>query len=104
MPRANKYSFKGKNYSLKELNSYFAKPKMRTVRRYCYKRAVLTVNIPRAEIQMKIVFILNDGENNWHAFSSTDAKLSANKILEYYSKRWSIEVFFYGKEKIMHSN
>jgi len=104
LPRTNKYSYNGKGYSLKELYNYFAKPKMRTVKKYCYKRAVLTVNIPGEEIQMKIVFILNEGENNWHAFSSTDAKLSANKILEYYSIRWSIEVFFYGKEKIMQSS
>jgi len=108
MPKANKYSYNGKNYSLKELYNYFAKPKMRTVKKYCYKRTVLTVNIPGEEIQMKIVFILNEGENNWHAFSSTDAKLSANKILGYYSKRWSIEVFFknckqylnFGKEQM----
>lgn len=108
MPRTNKYSYNGKDYSLKELYNYFAKPKMRTVKKYCYKRAVLTVNIPGEEIQMKIVFILNEGENNWHAFSSTDAKLSANKILEYYSIRWSIEVFFknckqylnFGKEQM----
>ncbi len=108
MPRTNKYSYNGKSYSLKELYSYFAKSKMRTVKKYCYKRAVLTVNIPGEEIQMKIVFIQNEGENNWHAFSSTDTKLSANKILEYYSKRWSIEVFFknckqylnFGKEQM----
>ena len=108
MPKTNKYSYNGKGYSLKELYSYFAKPKMRTVKKYCYKRAVLTVDIPGGEIQMKIVFILNEGENNWHAFSSTNAKLSANKILEYYSKRWSIEVFFknckqylnFGKEQM----
>ena len=94
MPKTNKYSYNGRDYSLKELYQYFARPKMRTVKKYCYKRAVLTVNIPAEDIQMKMVFILNEGENNWHAFSSTDAKLSANKILEYYSKRWSIEVFF----------
>ncbi len=108
MPRTNKYSYNGKNYSLKELYNYFAKPKMRTVKKHGYKRAALTVNIPGEEIQVKIVFVLNEGKNNWHAFSSTDAKLSATKILEYYSIRWSIEVFFknckqylnFGKEQM----
>lgn len=108
MPKANKYSYNGKTYSLKELYCYFAKPKMRTVKGQGYKRALLTVNIPGEEIQMKIVFIHNDGENKWHAFSSTDVKLSANKILGHYSKRWSIEVFFknckqylnFGKEQM----
>lgn len=57
---------------------------------------------------MKIVFVLNDGEKKWHAFAFTSTQLSAQKILEYYSQRWSIEVFFknckqylnYGKEQI----
>jgi DDE superfamily endonuclease len=108
MPRTNKYSYNGKEYSLKELYNYFAKPKMRTVKEFCYKRALLTVNIPGEEIQLKIAFIQNEGENKWHAFSSTDTKLSADKILGYYSKRWSIEVFFknckqylnFGKEQM----
>ena len=108
LPRTNKYLYNEKDYSLKELYSYFAKSKMRAVKKYCYKQAVLTVNIPQEGIQMKIVFVLNEGEENWHAFSSTDIKLSANKILEYYSIRWSIEVFFknckqylnFGKEQM----
>ena len=28
--------------------------------------------IPKTDLQMKIVFIHNDGELGWHAFSSTD--------------------------------
>ena len=108
MPKANKYSYKGKSYSLKELYCYFAKPKMRMVKKQGHKRAVLTVGLKGEDVQMKVVFVLNEGEKKWHAFSSTDTKLSANKILGHYSKRWSIEVFFknckqylnYGKEQM----
>lgn len=108
MPKANRYSYNVKDYSLKELYNYFAKPKMRTLKKYGYKQAMLTVNLKGEEIQMKIVFILNEGEKKWYAFSSTNTKLSANKILGYYSRRWSIEVFFknckqylnFGKEQM----
>jgi transposase len=57
---------------------------------------------------MKIVFVLNEGQEKSHAFGATNIKLSAKKILSDYSQRWSIEVFFknakqylnYGKEQV----
>ena len=107
MPKANKYEYKGTNYSLKALFS-IAESKMRTVKKLGYKQAVLTVLIPGTNVHLKIVFIHNDGELNWHAFASTNTKINAKKILEIYSKRWSIEVFFknckqylnFGKEQM----
>lgn len=78
------------------------------VKKYQFKRSCLTVSLPKSKVKMKIVFVLNDGEKKWHAFASTNIQLSAQKILEYYSQRWSIEVFFrnckqylnYGKEQM----
>ena len=108
LPKANKYIYKGKSYSLKELFTYYGKNKLRMVKRYQFKRSCLTVSLPKSNVKMKIVFVLNDGEKKWHAFASTNTQLSAQKILEYYSQRWSIEVFFknckqylnYGKEQM----
>ena len=108
MPKANKYQYKGLNYSLNALYSSHAKAKMRAVKKYGYKQATLIVNIPNTEISMKIVFVHNEGELNWHAFASTVINFSSKKILEQYSKRWSIEVFFknckqylnFGKEQM----
>ena len=107
MPKANSYIYKGNKYSL---NGLYARVnnKMRTVRKYGYKQASICVEIPKTELQMTIVFIHNDGELGWHAFASTDISLSAKKILAYYSKRWSIEVFYknckqylnFGKEQM----
>lgn len=107
-PKANKYWYKGKLYSLKELFAYYGKSKMRMVKKYQYKRSIMTVTIPNSDIFMKIVFVHNEGKEKWHAFAPTDEKLSAKKILEYYSQRWSIEVFFknckqylnFGKEQM----
>lgn len=107
MPKANKYEYKGNNYSLKTLFC-IAESKMRTVRKFGYKQAVLEVLVPKTDLCLKIVFVHNDGELNWHAFASTNVKLNAKRILEIYSKRWSIEVFFknckqylnFGKEQM----
>ncbi|MFQ5471501.1 MAG: transposase [Dehalococcoidia bacterium] len=108
MPKTNKYLYKGKSYSLKELFGYVAKPKLRMVKKYQLKQAVLTVAIPNSKVKLKIVFVQNEGAEKWHAFAATDTKLTAKKILEAYSQRWSIEVFFknckqylnYGKEQM----
>ena len=59
-------------------------------------------------VKMKIVFVKNDASNKWHAFAASDSTLSSQRILECYSQRWSIEVFFknckqylnYGKEQM----
>ncbi|OFZ57192.1 MAG: hypothetical protein A2328_00040 [Bdellovibrionales bacterium RIFOXYB2_FULL_36_6] len=107
MPKANKYEYNGKNYSLKALFC-IAESKMRTVKKMGYKQAVITVLIPNTDLHLKIVFVHNEGELSWHAFASTNIKLNAKKILEIYSKRWSIEVFFknckqylnFGKEQM----
>lgn len=66
---------------------------MRAVKNTGHKQAVLTVKLSGSDVRMKIVFILNDDQQKWHAFGSTDIKMSAKAILEHYSQRWSIEVF-----------
>lgn len=108
LPKANRYIYNGKNYSLNELYSYFGKIKLRDVKMNQFKQSLLIVALPNSNVKMKIVFVKNDGSDKWHAFAATDCTLSAQKILEYYSQRWSIEVFFknckqylnYGKEQM----
>jgi hypothetical protein len=108
LPKPNQYIFQGKSYSLAQLYTYYAKPKMRTVKKYNRKQAVLIVTLAKSNVKMKIVFLQNEENPKWHAFGSTNIKLSAKSILESYSQRWSIEVFFknckqylnYGKEQV----
>ena len=108
LPRTNKYVYKGKNYSLKELFCYYGQIKLRNVKKNQFKQSLLTVCLPNSTVKMKIVFVQNDSSEKWHAFAATDSALSSQKILEYYSQRWSIEVFFknckqylnYGKEQM----
>jgi len=78
------------------------------VKKLRLKRSIIIVDLPESDVKMKIVFVQNEGKDKWHAFAATDVSLSAKKILEYYSYRWSIEVFFksckqylnFGKEQM----
>ena len=78
MPKANSYIYNGNKYSLNGLYA-LVKNKMRTVKKHGYKQTSICVEIPKTELQMKIVFIHNDGELSWHAFASANINLSAKK-------------------------
>lgn len=67
---------------------------MRRVKKYCFQQAVVVVSLPESDVNLKIVFVQSEGKEKWHAFAATDTRLAAKAILEAYSQRWSIEVFF----------
>ena len=108
MPKPNKYLYKGRICSLNELFSYYARSRFRMVKKLQFKQSVLVVAIPKSPVKLKIVFIQNEGADKWYAFAASQTTLSADRILESYSQRWSIEVFFknckqylnYGKEQM----
>jgi len=108
LPRANKYLFKGRICSLNELFVYHARPRFRMVKKHQFKQSILVVAIPKSPVKLKIVFIQNEGSDKWYAFAASETSLSAERILQSYSQRWSIEVFFknckqylnYGKEQM----
>jgi hypothetical protein len=109
LPRANKYTHKdGKNYSLAQLYIYFVKARMKKAKKKDYKTYTLKVLTSKTNVELKIVFIKNETENKFHAFATTKIELTSEQILEYYSQRWAIEVFFknckqylnYGKEQV----
>lgn len=108
LPRPNQYIYKGKSYSLAELWAYYAKSRLRKARKHSFKWTALRVSLAGSNVQMKIVFLQNEGKEKWHAFASTDTGLSKERILKHYSYRWSIEVFFknckqylnYSKEQV----
>lgn len=94
LPKANRYFYRGKPYSLAQLYSKFASPRLRMVKKHNFKRSVMTVSTTDSNLKLKIVFIKNEGKEKWHAFASIVASLSAENILKYYVYRWSIECIF----------
>ena len=108
MPKPNKYLYQGRTCSLNELFYYYARTRLRWVKKNQFKQSVLVVGLPKNPVTLKIVFVQNEGSDKWYAFAASDTTLSAQRILESYSQRWSIEVFFknckqylnYGKEQM----
>lgn len=87
-----KYSFQGEAYTLKQLWQKIAKKKATYIGKYQVKGACLNAFLPKTG-EVRILFV-SDGKKQWHAFLCTDLEMSASEILDYYTKRWAIEVFF----------
>lgn len=108
LPRTNNYLYANKRYTLKALYTQIAKPKLRMVKKYDFRQAAITINIPETNVKLKIVFVHQPNRDKWYAFAATNTKLTAPTILRIYAQRWSIEVFFknckqylnYGKEQM----
>lgn len=63
------------------------------------KAVCINVSLPKSG-SVRIAFI-SDGKKQWHAFLCTDLELDASKILEYYARRWAIEVFFKDAKQLL---
>lgn len=87
-----KYGYQGKDYTLKQLWQQFAKKntvwiKDRTIKGFCLDVALKKTG------PVRILFV-SDGRKQWQALLCTDVELEPYRILEYYARRWSIEVYF----------
>ena len=105
MKRAKlQYRLEGRSYTAKELHVKFHRQMKASSKKALYK----TVRI-EAEINLetdknsparwqKVALVLSSPQRskheNWVIFLTTDMELTAERILEIYSKRWSIEVYF----------
>lgn len=86
-----KYSYGGKQQSIKEI---YSKNKKRRGR----SKYLLSVDVmvgKETPIPAKIVCVRNkSNRKDWLAFICTDTTLSEEEIIRIYGKRWQIEVFF----------
>lgn len=83
-----KYTFKGKEYDLKELRRMLPK---------CRNRSIIGSILVTTKngIQIKLVYVKNrNKKRNWLVILSTDCSLKNDEIVRIYGNRWSIEVFF----------
>ena len=103
MKRAKtKYRYCGRLYTLVELYNIL-KRRMKKLSGLNWRVVKVTVEMnlapdgePPRWTNVTIVFSApkNGGKNKWAAFLSTDLEMSAEKVLEVYSRRWGIEVYF----------
>lgn len=87
-----RYQYQGASYTLKQLWQHFAKKKTSNISAFSVKGVCLNVALPKTGA-VRILFI-SDGKKEWSALLTTDLELTPSEILEYYTRRWAIEVFF----------
>lgn len=87
-----KYEYEGQCFTLKQLWQRFAKKKTVWIKDRAIKGFCLDVSLKMTG-PARILFV-SDGRKQWQAMLCTDTELEPDRILEYYARRWSIEVYF----------
>ena len=86
------YTFEGKKQSVKDI---FKQCKKRRGKSRYLLSVEIEVQKDDATIPAKLVFVRNRNKRNEYlVLISTDISLTEDEIIQTYSKRWSIEVFF----------
>ena len=94
-----KYGYKGKQYTLKQLWD-IVKKDTQWLSSQQVKGICVNATLPKSG-NINILFI-SDGHKQWQAFLSTDQELEASEILNYYARRWAIEVFFKDAKQMLY--
>jgi hypothetical protein len=99
------YQYHGRPYTASQLYALVQRRMRPNNRRARYKTASLIVSLnlqtddhqPARWVEVRLVFsapVRTRSADTWVVFLCTDVKLSDAKILEVYTLRWSIEVYF----------
>lgn len=88
---SRKYVHGGQEYTAKQLLSMFKKRKKRSRK---INAVYIELDVTYKGIPVKLFLSRYSKRGKWHLLLTTDLKLTFNKAIEIYSKRWSIEVFF----------
>jgi hypothetical protein len=95
-----KYTYQGAPYTLKQLWQKVARKQTVFIEKYQIKGVCLNVMLPKTG-DVRILFV-SDGKKQWHAFLCTDLELDGSEILDYYARRWAIEVFFKDAKQMLY--
>jgi hypothetical protein len=87
-----KYDYQGEQYTLKQLWQKVAKKKTQWIDGQQLKGVCLNVTLPKTDL-VRILFV-SDGRKDWQVLLCTDIYQKPDEIIEYYARRWSIEVYF----------
>jgi hypothetical protein len=95
-----KYGYQGNHYTLKQLWQQFAKKKTVWIKDRTVKGVCLDVTLKKTG-RVRVLFV-SDGRKQWQAMLCTDIELEPSRILEYYARRWSIEVYFKDAKQMLY--
>lgn len=94
-----RYAYEGKAYTLKELWHEVARHRLQTVPGWNLKAATLNVDLPLSGT-VRLVFV-RWSKKQWHCFLCTETDLAPEEILNYYARRWAIEVYFRDAKQLL---
>jgi IS4 transposase len=77
-----------------------AKKKTSWLAQHNVRGVCLNVTLPKTG-NVRLLFV-SDGLKNWQPLLCTDLEMDAARILSYYARRWSIEVFFKDAKQMLY--
>ncbi len=87
-----RYGYNGELLTLKAIWHNIARHKLQKVPQWNVKAAAITLELPLSGTVL-VVFV-RWSKKRWHCFLSIETDLEIAEILDYYARRWSIEVYF----------
>lgn len=87
-----RYQHNDQSLTLSQLWHEVARHQLRWINTWQIKATYLDVSLPLSG-KVRIVFV-RWNKKNWHAFLCSEPDLEIYEILNYYARRWSIEVYF----------
>ena len=94
-----RYTYQDKAWTLKELWHEVARHRLQPVPGWNIKAAVLNVNLPLSGT-VRLVFV-RWTKTQWHCFLCPEIDLGPEEILNYYARRWAIEVYFRDAKQLL---
>lgn len=94
-----RYTYGSKALTLKQLWHEVARHHLQAVPGWKTRAAVLNVTLPLSGT-VRLVFV-RWSKQHWHCFLCTETDLSAQEILNYYARRWAIEVYFRDAKQLL---
>jgi hypothetical protein len=87
-----RYLYQGRHLTLSQLWHNVARHELCWIGPWQVRAARISVFLPHSQ-DVSIVFV-RWSKKQWHAFLCTETEMEIPEILDYYSRRWAIEVYF----------
>ena len=95
-----KFIFEGKSYTIKQLWKKLNRNRAIYIPKINAKAICVDVELKKSG-KVKLIIVLS-GNKTWTPFLCTDCELDANQIIEYYTRRWAIEIFFKDAKQMLY--
>jgi IS4 transposase len=95
-----KFIFEGKTYTIRQLWRKLNRNRAVYISAINTKAICVDVELEKSG-KVRLIIVLH-GNKSWTPFLCTDCELSVDQIIEYYTRRWTIEVFFRDAKQLLY--